>query len=40
MIVVLAVYAAAVFAFVSRSLSQSLDQRLRGDFHWAAAMVD
>ena len=32
MIVVLGVYAAAVFAFVSRSVSDSLDQRLRSDF--------
>jgi heavy metal sensor kinase len=39
MIVVLAVYAAAVFSFVSRSLSQSLDQQLRRDFQWAAATV-
>ena len=40
MIVVLAVYAAAVFSFVSRNLSQSLDQQLRRDFQWAAATVD
>ena len=40
MLVVLGVYAAAVFAFVSRSLWDSLDQRLRGDFQLAAAMVD
>jgi heavy metal sensor kinase len=40
MVVVLAVYAAAVFASVSRSLSDSLNQRLRDDFQWAAAMVD
>ena len=40
MIVVLAVYAAAVFSFVRRSVSQSLDQRLRGDLYWAAASVD
>ena len=39
MIVVLAVYAAAVYSFVSRSLSQSLDQQLRRDFQWAAATV-
>ena len=39
MIVVLGVYAAAVFSFVSRSLSQSLDQQLRRDFQWAAATV-
>src|SRR4249919_3490418 len=40
MVVVLAVYAAAIFAFVSRSVSESLDQRLRADFFWAAATVD
>ncbi|MEQ1573309.1 MAG: ATP-binding protein [Vicinamibacterales bacterium] len=40
MLVVLGVYASAVFAFVSRSASDTLDQRLRGDFQWAAAMVD
>jgi heavy metal sensor kinase len=39
MIVVLGVYAAAVFSFVGRSLSQSLDQQLRRDFQWAAATV-
>ncbi len=39
MILVLGVYAAAVFAFVSRNASETLDQRLRGDFQWAAAMV-
>jgi hypothetical protein len=31
MIVVLGLYAAAVFASVSRSMSDSLDQRLRGE---------
>ena len=40
MMVVLGVYAAAVFAFVSRSVSASLDRRLRGDIWWASAMVD
>ena len=40
MVVVLAVYAAVVFAFVSRNASEALDSRLRGDFQWAAAMVD
>jgi heavy metal sensor kinase len=39
MIVVLAVYIAAVFSFVSRNLSESLDQQLRRDFQWAAATV-
>jgi heavy metal sensor kinase len=40
MVVVLAVYAGAIYAFVSRSASESLDQRLRADFFWAAATVD
>ena len=40
MIVVLALYAAAVFESVSRSMSDSLNQRLRSDFWWAAATVD
>src|SRR6185503_16092951 len=40
MIVVLALYAAAVYASVSRSMSDSLNQRLRSDFWWAAATVD
>ncbi len=40
MVVVLGVYAAAVFAFVRRSVADTLDQRLRGDFQLAAAMVD
>jgi len=40
MIVVLGLYAAAVFASVSRSMSDSLNQRLRSDFWWAAATVD
>ncbi len=40
MVVVLAVYAAAVFVSVSRGLSDSLNQRLRGDFQWEAALVD
>jgi heavy metal sensor kinase len=39
MIVVLGVYVAAVFSFVSRSMSQGLDQQLRRDFQWAAATV-
>ncbi|MEQ1761018.1 MAG: ATP-binding protein [Vicinamibacterales bacterium] len=39
MVLVLGVYAAAVFTFVSRNASETLDQRLRGDFQWAAAMV-
>jgi len=39
-VVVLAVYAAAVFAFVSRNASEALNRRIRSDFQWAAAMVD
>lgn len=40
MVVVLTVYAASVFTVVSTSVSQSLDDRLRGDFQWAAEMAD
>jgi heavy metal sensor kinase len=40
MVVVLGVYAVGVYAFVSRSVSQALDDRLRADFYWAAATVD
>ncbi len=40
MIVVLAVYAAAILAYVSRSASAALDQQLRADFQWAAAIVE
>ena len=40
MIVVLAVYAAVIFTFVSRQASDSLDQSLRSDFWWAAALLD
>ena len=36
----LAVYAAAILAYVSRSASAALDQQLRGDFQFAAAMVE
>jgi uncharacterized integral membrane protein (TIGR00701 family) len=36
MIVVLAAYVAGVFVFVSRSMSQALDSRLRADYAWAA----
>ena len=39
MILVLGVYAVAVFTFVRQNASDALDQRLRGDFQWAAAMV-
>ncbi|MBI3050621.1 MAG: HAMP domain-containing protein [Acidobacteria bacterium] len=40
MLVVLAVYAAVVFWFVSRNASETLNSRIRSDFQWAAAMVD
>jgi hypothetical protein len=40
MVVVLTVYAVVVLAFVRQAASDALDQRLRGDFQWAAAMVD
>jgi heavy metal sensor kinase len=40
MVLVLGVYAAAIFAFARRSVSESLDERLRADFYWAAASVD
>ena len=39
MLLVLMVYVAAVFALVARNASQSLDDRLRGDFRWAAEMA-
>jgi heavy metal sensor kinase len=40
MMVVLGVYVFGVYTFVSRNVSQSLDERLRADFYWAAATVD
>ena len=40
MVVVLAVYAAVVFAFVNRSISETLNTRLLSDFQWASAMVE
>jgi heavy metal sensor kinase len=40
MLVILGVYAAVVFAFVSRSVSATLDQRLRSDFWLTSAMID
>jgi heavy metal sensor kinase len=40
MVVVLAVYAVVVYAFVNRSVSETLNRRLRGDFQWASAMVE
>ena len=39
MVVVLGVYAAVVYSFVTRNVSESLDQQLRRDFQWAAATV-
>ena len=39
MVVVLAVYAAAVSTVVSRTASQALDQQIRRDFQWVAATV-
>lgn len=39
MVVVLAVYAGAVFTFVSRSASEGLDQQIRRDFQWVAATI-
>ena len=38
-VVVLAVYASAVFTLVGRNGSQALDDRLRSDFRWAAEMA-
>ena len=38
MVIVLTMYAAGVFGFVSRSVSDALDARLRSDFTWAAEM--
>ena len=38
MLLVLGVYAAAVFAVVENSASRALDDRLRGDVRWAADM--
>ena len=40
MALVLAVYAGAILAYVSRSASQLLDQQLRRDFQWATVMVE
>jgi heavy metal sensor kinase len=40
MVIVLTVYAAGVFLFVRRSVSDALDARLRSDFTWAAEMWD
>src|SRR5882762_6856705 len=40
MIVVIAVYAAGVFVFVSGNASRGLDSDIRGDSQWASAMAD
>ena len=40
MVIVLGLYATVVFLFVSRNLSDALDDRLRGDFQWAARMAE
>ena len=39
-VVVLGVYAGAVFTFVKANLSSSLDERIRTDFQWAAEMAE
>jgi heavy metal sensor kinase len=39
-VVVLTAYVLVVFGFVSRNLSNALDDRLRDDFQWALAMAD
>ena len=39
MIIVLAVYAAAILVYVNRSAAAALNQQLRGDFQFAAAMI-
>ena len=39
MVVVLGVYVAAVYSFVSRNLSDALDQQLRQDFIWVYASL-
>ena len=40
MVVVLAVYAGCLLVFVNQGASRSLDNRLRGDFRWAAEMAE
>ena len=40
MVIVLGLYATVVFLFVSRNLSEALNDRLRGDFQWAARMAE
>jgi heavy metal sensor kinase len=39
MVVVLGVYAFAIYAFVSRSVSDSLDEQLRNDLFWVVASL-
>jgi heavy metal sensor kinase len=38
MVIVLGIYAAGVFMFVQRGVSNALNDRLRGDFAWASEM--
>ena len=40
MVVVLAIYAGCLVWFVTSGASRALDNRLRGDFHWAAEMAE
>jgi hypothetical protein len=40
MIIVLAVYAVVILAYVNRSASAALNEQLRGDFQLASAMVE
>src|SRR5438045_2920787 len=40
MVVVMAIYATSVLAIVSRNVSNALNDRLHGDFQWAAEMAD
>jgi len=40
MVVVLAIYAGCLLWFVNQGASRSLDNRLRGDFRWAAEMAE
>jgi heavy metal sensor kinase len=40
MVIVLGVYATGVYTVVSRSASLALDELVRGDFQWAAEMVE
>ena len=40
LVVVLIAYASTVYVFVGRQIGQALDERLRGDFQWAAEMSE